>query len=1229
MSPRFTVSVSRKQENVPEQTSNDEEGDSDEFLDDLEEDDDGDYDDNDDNDDDDEDIEEELEKDESTKPGKRKAPNDPQDEEEASKKKKKKTAVSRAPPTVEEMTRLRETETLFHSNLFRMQIEQLLKEVRTKKRERRSARIWLEGVMKHLSQADASCKTPVKRKAKYPLPKLPDDPKETEFKYEKPVDLKIIGSFASAICIGPEIGIDVAVYMPKSIFAKEDYLNARYLKKRARYLCCLADLLLQLDSVDQSERTPRFCLLSSNPLKPVLSFSPSTSASAAGGTNSGPEVTCGSETWISKVTVYLHAVPETGAFKAARFTPEKNNVRNGWWLQNDVIVSEGDLTPTPNYNYSIARDIALEANESLQKQIYEENPNLRDALLLLRVWLRQRQLDKGYGSFSGHLLSMFVVHLFRMRKLNAQMSSYQVMRNTWLALQQSDWLSAGGPALFQPPANQSAALDWHQHYEVVFVDVTGFVNLAAELGRCTYLRVKEEAELALKYLENPSLDSFQVLFMTKMPFLHQYDHIVKIKNCGKTLAKWINDGDKLFPLSKQLDRLLDARSAFLEVLTQHLQRGLGRRVDQIAIDCLEQSSWSVRTGPAQRTSKGEEVVVGLRLNTEHALMVLEKGPVTFLPEAIEFRAFWGEKSELRRFQDGTICEAIAWDQAGVSPTRRRLITRTIVRYLLETKLRLARDCFTYIADQVERVLAEQSADCDLATAQQRAVAVLDSLARQMIDIEDLPLSLASVQGVSDLVRLCAARVPDAVPKSATAASLQPVISEVGEIVLDAGPVRMAPRSVEPIDAVIQLGLSKKWPEDLAAIHRIKAAFYIELAKKLYERHKLVARPFPDYLIVWKDDYAFRMRVVYQQEIGLMKAVVGEGGVTAFKDNPQSLAMERDLVHLPLINSVLAGLSKQHAAFGPAVALSKRWLRAHLVDAILFPDTALELLVAQLFVAALPFAVAAQPQLAFVRLLRKLATSNWCTDPVVVNFNGEMSRDDINEIEEVFRAGREIGSLPPLFLATNHDRSGAVFTRQAPSLPLLYHVAKIAKASLGVLENQLIAGQPSADYKLIFRPPLDFFDWLIHIDAAMNLSAVQSIDGVEKQTDTKKNRRKKNKNNGHQKGFNAGQKGSNCSSNNQTLPLIDFCPVKCYLKELRSNYDELALFFHDSYGGCTIGVLFKPQARQMKEFKVSHFNARKAVIEGGKPKLQLNLDAILEDFKALGKGVVKEIIVNRK
>jgi len=67
-------------------------------------------------------------------------------------------------------------------------------------------------------------------------------------------------------------------------------------------------------------------------------------------------------------------------------------------------------------------------------QAIKEYPNVRDGIILLKIWLHQRELNKGYDGFTGHIITMFVIYLLRIRKLNTFMSSYQIVRNVWIGL---------------------------------------------------------------------------------------------------------------------------------------------------------------------------------------------------------------------------------------------------------------------------------------------------------------------------------------------------------------------------------------------------------------------------------------------------------------------------------------------------------------------------------------------------------------------------------------------------------------------------------------------------------------------------------------------------------------------------------------------------------------------------------------------------------------------------
>lgn len=77
--------------------------------------------------------------------------------EVAPKKKKKFENSLYKQPTAEELSQLRETENLFHSNLFRLQIEEVLNEVRLKDKYKALFEIWfgeLKAVIESIEETD-------------------------------------------------------------------------------------------------------------------------------------------------------------------------------------------------------------------------------------------------------------------------------------------------------------------------------------------------------------------------------------------------------------------------------------------------------------------------------------------------------------------------------------------------------------------------------------------------------------------------------------------------------------------------------------------------------------------------------------------------------------------------------------------------------------------------------------------------------------------------------------------------------------------------------------------------------------------------------------------------------------------------------------------------------------------------------------------------------------------
>lgn len=153
--------------------------------------------------------------------------------------------------------------------------------------------------------------------------------------------------------------------------------------------------------------------------------------------------------------------------------------------------------------------------------------------------------------------------------------------------------------------------------------------------------------MALKLLNNEQINSFRFLFTTKIPLYTQVDHIVRVD--AKDILEKITNAEDFFDFAGYWYPYAE-KSMF-----KILRSGLDQRIHAILpISELHQGkplTWNIHEN---HKSSGKQFKFGLVLNTEFALDILNKGPQSNLPEAEEYRQFWGPKSELRRFQDGFV-----------------------------------------------------------------------------------------------------------------------------------------------------------------------------------------------------------------------------------------------------------------------------------------------------------------------------------------------------------------------------------------------------------------------------------------------------------------------------------------------------------------------------------------------------------------------------------------------
>ena len=155
-------------------------------------------------------------------------------------------------------------------------------------------------------------------------------------------------------------------------------------------------------------------------------------------------------------------------------------------------------------------------------------------------------------------------------------------------------------------------------------------------------------------------------------------------------------------------------------------------------------------------------------------------------------------------------------------------------------------------------------------------------------------------------------------------------------------------------------------------------------------------------------------------------------------------------------------------------MAKRWIRSQLIDEFYFPDVCVDLLLCYLCLNPAPYAPCQQPQTLFLRFLKFVSAPDLFVDPIIVNFNGEITSmyterttgfhsnqitrdflvtdEEIVDIEGRFSEDRD--SFPALLIITPFDKSGKTWTTQQPSPMILRRLSKVASASLHIVESSL-------------------------------------------------------------------------------------------------------------------------------------------------------------------------------
>lgn len=210
--------------------------------------------------------------------------------------------------------------------------------------------------------------------------------------------------------------------------------------------------------------------------------------------------------------------------------------------------------------------------------------------------------------------------------------------------------------------------------------------------------------------------------------------------------------DTLIERHERLDYMTFKHPLWLKQITNVLTKGLSGRLTQFCPKLNDPPEWDINES-IPTINDINSIIIGFNLNEEKAFNKIEKGPIANLPEAIEFREFWGKnKTELRRFNDGSIMECIIWDSSDSNKLTRRDICTKIINYLLEAKLFIKSERIQHICDEFMQLNDVQDSQEDVDDLSLRIIQSYDNLVKKLRSLQNLPLDITAAQGVSSVFR---------------------------------------------------------------------------------------------------------------------------------------------------------------------------------------------------------------------------------------------------------------------------------------------------------------------------------------------------------------------------------------------------------------------------------------------------------------------------------------------
>ena len=375
-----------------------------------------------------------------------------------------------------------------------------------------------------------------------------------------------------------------------------------------------------------------------------------------------------------------------------------------------------------------------------------------------------------------------------------------------------------------------------------------------------------------------------------------------------------------------------------------------------------------RSSPTRELSRAHPftpsiIQIGFILDPTNAFLLVDRGlSVEEAEKNPEFREFWGnDKTELRRFKDGSILESVVWDVKTVD--EKAHIPATIAKHLLGRHFGVEEASVFTWQPSFDALIRHPTTISDVysrlgsfvSRGFKEAISAFDSLVKRIKQLEDLPLSVATISPAHSALRHTTAFTPIAITGSASSA-LPPWA-----------------RYIPLMDIIIEFEKSPRWPDDLASIRKMKLAFFEQLARSLTKAVEGLAAkvvvdnsspsaPFQDHgrlEILTPEGWAFSASIWHDREVTLLDRVVEGEPNRPFAPKPSPREKQaavkaketyvRQFIAAPSHHRAISNLCYRYPGFSGTVRLVKRWLASHWLLDVHVSQEAVELICAKVFI----------------------------------------------------------------------------------------------------------------------------------------------------------------------------------------------------------------------------------------------------------------------------------------